>query len=277
MYTRVKRLLLSIINIALVVLIALPVVLYFCQEKLLFYPQGLNEDLRAALIQTRPDVAELYVRGADGHRLHGWLRKGQPGAPLLIYFGGNAEEITAFVSERVALPGSAIAAINYRGFGLSEGVPGEAQLFADALVIYDELSGRADLNPSKVVVMGRSLGSGVAVYLASQRDVAALVLVTPYDSIASLAQQRYPTVPVRWVLKHSFDSLSRAPVINTPALMLVGSADTLVPPAHSERLFAAWAAPKQWQLLEGADHISISHTREYWPMITDFLMNQVAE
>jgi pimeloyl-ACP methyl ester carboxylesterase len=266
-----KRILVSVIKIAIAVLIGLPVILYFLQEKLLFYPQPLSDELRKAIVDGRGDLEELLVDGAHGLRLHGWLRKGEQDAPLLIYFGGNAEEITPFVSERGALPGWAIASLNYRGFGLSVGAPGEKPLFADAVSIYDHLLARPDLAGREVFVMGRSLGSGVAVYLATQRKVSALVLVTPYDSIANLAQQRYPTVPVRLVLKHRFDSLSRAPTSNTPALILVGSADTLVPMAHSEKLFEAWAGPKQWRAFAGADHIDISRTAAYWPTITAFL------
>ena len=159
--------------------------------------------------------------------------------------------------------------VNYRGYGGSEGKPGEAELFADALQIYDYAQGRA--RGGRVALMGRSLGSGVAVYLAAQRPVAGVILVSPYDSIESVARGVYPFLPIALMLKHRFDSLSRAAQIRTPLLCLVASEDRVIPRPHSERLYAAWGGPRQWREISPAGHDSIADAPEYWRAIAGFL------
>ena len=145
--------------------------------------------------------------------LRGWLLRaaGREPAPLLIYFGGNAEEASWVLSELAHIPGWSALVVNYRGYGQSEGAPSERALFADALALYDQAIKRLDIEPHRVVAMGRSLGTGVATYLASQRPIAAVILVSPYDSLVSIAQRAYPFLPVRLLLKHRFDSRHARP------------------------------------------------------------------
>ena len=133
-----------------------------------------------------------------------------------------------------------MAAVNYRGYGLSEGRPGEAALAADALAVYDLLAARWGRRPGAHRRLWRSLGSGVAVQLAAKRPVRAVMLVSPFDSLRSIARKQYPIIPVSLLLKHPFDSLARAPGIEAPLLVLAGERDTLIPPALSRRLHDAW-------------------------------------
>src|SRR5262245_65441969 len=141
--------------------------MYLIQDSLLFYPQplvGPGPASRAA----RP-VEGLGLEGADGVRLRGWLVKGAGGrSPLLIYYGGNAEEVSWQAAE--AWPAAwSIALVNYRGYGASEGKPSERDLCADALVVFDALARRPDVGPVRNVLVGRSLGSRVAAYVAASR------------------------------------------------------------------------------------------------------------
>jgi hypothetical protein len=188
---------------------------------------------------------------------------------MLIYFGGNAEEVSWLASTGGQYAGWSLLMLNYRGYGRSEGKPGEAALFADALQIYDYALSRAQ--GGRVAVMGRSLGSGVAVYLAAQRPVKGVILVSPYDSIESVAKGIYPYLPIGLMLKHRFDSLSRVPQIKVPLMCLVGSADSVIQRPHSERLFAAWGGPRQWREFRGADHNSLAAEQGYWQAIAAFL------
>ena len=119
--------------------------------------------------------------------------------------------------------------------------------------------------------MGRSLGSGVAVYLAAQRPVAGVILVSPYDSVESVARSVYPFLPIGLMLKHRFDSLSRVPGIKAPLLCLVASDDRVIPRPHSERLYAAWGGAKHWREFRRADHDSLSGEPDYWRAIAAFL------
>ena len=269
----IKGTVLPILYTGLGVFIALCAVLYLRQEHLIFPRQPLADSVRHAT-RTLPATTEIEVTAGDGTRLHGWLRHRVEATPphgLLIYFGGNAEEVSGHIHDAEAFAPWSVAAFNYRGYGLSEGRPSETALVADALVIHDLLAQREDIDPRRIVVLGRSLGSGVAVQLAAMRPVRAVVLVSPYDSLRSLARKQYPFIPVSLLLKHPFDSLARAPGIETPLLILAGERDRLIPPALSRRLHDAWAGPKRWALIADADHNDIHARPGYWPEIHDFL------
>ena len=270
MNAKLKTKLLDWLKLAGCVALGFPVLIYFLQERLIFFPQPLTQDPLKA--NTGAAIEEVALVATDAVRLHGWLVKATPTpapAPLLLYFGGNAEEVSWLASTAGRYAGWSLLIFNYRGYGRSEGKPGEAELFADALQIYDYAAKRAQ--GGRVAVMGRSLGSGVAVYLAAQRPVAGAILVSPYDSIESVAQGVYPFLPISLMLKHRFDSLSRAPGIKVPLLCLVASGDRVIPRPHSERLYAAWGGPKQWREIRPADHDSLAGEPAYWESIAAFL------
>lgn len=256
--------------------IGLCAVLYLLQERLIFLRQPMAEGAPQA-VRELPGVTGIEVAAEDGTRLYGWLRHSGEGAGeasprgLVIYFGGNAEEVSGQMFDAAQLAPWSVAAVNYRGYGLSEGRPSETALAADALAVYDRLAARKDVDPSRIVAFGRSLGSGVAVRLAEKRPVRAVMLVSPFDSLRSIARKQYPIVPVSLLLKHPFDSLARAPAIEAPLLVLAGEHDTLIPPVFSRRLHDAWAGPKQWELIQGADHDDIHAQPRYWPAMREFL------
>ncbi|SEH04404.1 Alpha/beta hydrolase family protein [Candidatus Venteria ishoeyi] len=209
----------------------------------------------------------------NGQSLQGWYVKAKPArqAPLLLYFGGNAEEVTGFLSYKDELPGIGMVTFNYRGYGGSDGQPGEQALFDDALRIYDHFGNLPEVDTRQIIVMGRSLGTGVAVYLAAQRPVHRLILTSPYDSIQSLAQAQYPYVPINWLLKHPFDSLVRAPRIKTPVLAFIGGNDRIIPASHAETLLQAWGGEMHKVLIPQADHNTLGNSQNYWQQIRDFL------
>ena len=146
----------------------------------------------------------------------------------------------------------------------------ERALFADALALYDWAANRSDVAPTRIAAIGRSLGSGVAVYLAAERPLARLVLVTPYDSLRAVAQRHYPYLPVSFLLKHPFDSIGRAPRISTPMLVLAAQRDTIVPPEHARALFTQWRGPKTWREFAGAGHNDLDADPAYWKAIATF-------
>ena len=248
--------------IALVV-IGLPLVMYLGQDSLIFHPQRLEESRRAALAQS-PAVESLFIHANDGTRLHAWHVKGDP---LIIYFGGNAEEVSWMLDDAARrAPGVGWLLVDYRGYGSSDGSPSEKALVSDALQWYDHFKGI-----ERIYVFGRSLGSGVAVQLAAQRPVAGVILVAPFDSLAEVGKRLYPFLPVDWMLKHRFDSAALAPKMKTPLLCIVASHDEIIPAEHAKRLYDAWGGPKQWIGLEGAGHNSTDNAANYWPSITRFL------
>ena len=254
--------LLTLAKIALVFVIGFPLLMYLAQDSLIFHPQRLDESRRAALAQT-PAVESLFIHGEDGTRLHAWHVKGDP---LVIYFGGNAEEVSWMLDEAPRrAPGVGWLLVDYRGYGSSDGSPSEKALVSDALQWYDHFKAE------KTYVFGRSLGSGVAVQLAAERPVAGLILVAPFDSLVAVGKRIYPFLPVQWLLKHRFDSVALAPKMKAPLLCIVAAYDEVVPAEHAKRLYDAWGGPKRWVGLEGAGHNTTDSALNYWPSIARFL------
>ena len=269
----IKGTVLPLLYTGLAIFVGLCAVLYLLQEQLIFLRLPLADSDRYA-VGLLPGTTETRIEAHDGTGLHGWLRhtvEEPHSRGLVIYFGGNAEEVSGQIHDAQMLAPWSTAAFNYRGYGLSKGRPSEAALTADALAIYDRFAKRDDIDPSRIVVLGRSLGSAVAVQLAASRPVHAVVLVSPFDSLRSIARKQYPFVPVSLLLKHPFDSLARAVNIEAPLLVLAGEHDDLIPPGFSRRLHDAWRGPKQWALIPEADHNDIHARPEYWPAIRDFL------
>lgn len=259
----------SALKIAATVAIGLPLVVYLLQERLIFYPQVLPEARRALIAKLYPAVQELSLRAEDGTRLHAWHVRAAASAPLVIYFGGNAEEVSWMVEEaRAHTPEVSWLLVDYRGYGASEGGPSEAALSSDALAWYEHAT--KALKPKAVYVFGRSLGSGVAVQLAAERPVAGVILVAPFDSLVEVAKRYYPFLPVSWMLKHRFESVARAPRIAAPLLCLAARHDEVIPPVHARRLYDAWAGPKRWVDLDGS-HNSTDGATSFWPSIREFL------
>jgi pimeloyl-ACP methyl ester carboxylesterase len=257
----------------LIVAVALAGAIYLKQDELIFYPQPLDAVSVSAMEASLERTERFELVGEDGIHLRGWLLRGSGNgrAPLLMYFGGNAEEASWVLPELARLSGWAALVVNYRGYGGSEGHPSERALFHDAVALYDHVIKRADVDPHGVVAMGRSLGSGVATALASQRPIAGVVLVSPYDSLVSVAQSAYPFLPVRIMLRHRFDSIARAPGIKAPLLAIAAGQDGLIPPALSRRLVKAWGGPARLEVLEGRDHNNVHLHPLYWTLITQFL------
>ncbi len=242
------------------------VFLYIYQDKLLFFPMKLvNENM--AGINGNAEAIEIVA--ADDVHLRGWLIKEPAPMPLILYFGGNAEEASGFSYAKERLEGRGLALVNYRGYGLSDGVPGEEALLQDGLAVYDYFSAREDIDKDNIVLMGRSLGSGVAVHVAKHRSPRGVILITPYDSITRVAQKKMPLFPVSLLLRHRFDSISKAPHIKTPALAFIAEDDLIVPPGHGKKLMEEWGGKREIVVLE-ANHNSIVND-EFWKHTNSFL------
>ncbi len=245
-------------------------------SRFLFHPQPHAEATWRA-VAARHGAEPIELRAADGALLRGWLLTAAgvaPGAapvgrPALIYLGGNAEEVSWMLAETHRMPGRAFLAINYRGYGASAGTPHERLLYSDALAAFDWLAAHPAVDATRIAVWGRSLGSGVATWVAAHRPVEAVVLTSPFDSIEALAALHMPLLAP--LLTQPFDSLSRAGAIDAPVLALVGGRDTLVPPVHSERLIAGWRGPARIERLPRGGHGDLQADPAYWRAVGHFL------
>jgi pimeloyl-ACP methyl ester carboxylesterase len=249
----------------------LAALVYFLQDKLIFHPQDLPA-AAAERLRTQNGLEELNLDMADGTRLQGWfVKSGRPKSGVLLCFGGNGDEASRGIPEAAELPGWSWVLINYRGYGLSQGRPGEKALFSDALEIYDRIQSRPDVDADRIVVFGRSLGTGVAVHVAAHRKVRGAILASPYGSLTDIARESFPWLPVGILLRHPFHALGPASRICAPALILVAGADRVIAPRHSYRLAAAWGGEVRRITLEGADHNSLPLEKEYWRNLRAFL------
>ena len=241
--------------------------LYFFQDALIFFPQPTLEMNRT---QFESHAYQVTHAGVD---LRGWYVRGTVTAekPLLVYYGGNAEEVSVNLADLDRFGAGAYLFMNYRGYGDSGGRPSQAALCRDAVHILDHVLRREKIPREDVVLMGRSLGSGVAVHVAAQRKVRGVILVTPFDSLTNVARHHYPIFPVRLLLKHPFDSRTLAPAIRTPALVLIGSRDEVIPNESSVNLASAWGGPVETVVIEGAGHNDVHLDPLYWPAIQRFL------
>jgi pimeloyl-ACP methyl ester carboxylesterase len=279
------ELIITVLKIGAAVVVGVPLVIYLMQDGLLFFPQPLEPGRREMLARRAPLVEEVRITAADGTQLHGWLAKprtagsaeGGPRFPVVIYFGGNAEEVS-WQLEAVVDPARprewGWLLVNYRGYGFSAGRPSESALVSDALQTYDFIAGRPDVDPARIVAFGGSLGSGVAVQLAAARPLAGIILISPYDSMVSVGQHHYPILPVSLLLRHRFDSIGRAPGLELPLLCLAAEHDHVVPSAHASRLVEAWKGPKRMRVLPGTGHNDISGHPDYWREISAFLADR---
>lgn len=250
------------VTIFLVVLLlaylGLCAVLFVYQRSLIYFPQPKSWGGPATTQQLQVKDAELVltVRPAAGRK-------------AIIYFGGNAEDVSAnLLSFAEAFPNHAIYLLHYRGYGGSSGSPTEAALQSDALALFDHVG----KTHAEVAVVGRSLGSGVAVWVASQRPVSRLVLVTPYNSIQELAARRFPYFPISWLLADKFESWKYAPQVTAPTLLIAAEHDEVIPAASTAQLHTYFkTGTATLKTLPGTSHNTVSQHPQYLALFQSML------
>jgi len=224
--------------------------LYLAQRSLIFFPQPRRFGDEGSIMQVRVNDTALVV----SVRQHA-------GNEAVLYFGGNAEDVSGSLPAiGAAFPERAVYLLHYRGYGGSAGKPTQADLFADALALFDQLHARH----AHITVIGRSLGSGVATHVASLRPVAKLVLVTPYDSIAGIAAQQFPIFPVQWLLTDTFETWRDAPQVTAPTTIVAAEQDEMIPRASSQQLLGRFQPGiARYVEIAGKGHNTISDDPAY--------------
>jgi fermentation-respiration switch protein FrsA (DUF1100 family) len=258
--------------------------LWAFQRRLIYLPSPGPVPPAATIL---PGAAEVSFPTADGLRLQGWFvpptpvdrRRPVPGSwatlpegaplaagsgearpegagPAVLVCNGNGGDrsMRAALAAELSRLGLAVLLFDYRGYGGNPGVPTEDGLATDARAALAYLAGRPDVDPDRVVYFGESLGAAVALRLATERAPAALVLRSPFASLAEVGRHHYPMLPVSLLLRDRYDSVALAGRLAAPLLVVAGTRDRIVPLAHTRRLFEAAPRPKRLVVLEGADH-----------------------
>ena len=247
---------LRIISILVLAYLALCLLLYFFQRSYIYYPTPESSYDGFFFLENQGEKIKIWSRNTQRPR-------------AIIYFGGNAEAVEYNLELFSGLfPGHAIYLMAYRGYGGSSGKPSQQGLFSDAQALYRRIS----QDHESIRVMGRSLGSGVAVFLAASEAVDKLVLITPFDSMVNVAGTHYPVFPVSVLLKDKYPSVDYAEEVSAATLILIGDQDRIIPKQHGLDLAAAFQ-PEQVrvEVLEGRGHNDINMHPGYFPLIQNFL------
>lgn len=254
------------VGIVAAIYAAVCALLFFNQRSQIYFPTPavMRADLGTLVVESGAERLKLWRIGSHTD---------DPAAPPLIYFGGNAESVDGNAEGFArAFPKHAIYLVNYRGYAGSTGTPSEAGFFADAEAIHDAIAAR---HPGRgMAVIGRSLGSGVATYLASVREIQRLVLVTPFDSLVNVAREHFRWLPVWLLLRDRFESVERVGSggVHAQTLIVIASADEVVPADRGEALAAAFPAGQVQVLrLEGAQHNTVGMYPEYLQALAEFI------
>lgn len=234
---------------------AVLLLLWAAQRRLIYFPL---EDLPAPAEMGLTGVEPVTLETADGLRLGGWFMRAsraEPRATVLV-FNGNAGNRAYRAPLAVALRrrGLHVLLFDYRGYGGNAGTPTEEGLADDARAALAYLTARSDVDGGRVVFFGESLGTAVAARLATEHPPAALILRSPFTSLAAVGQFHYPWLPVRRLLLDRYDTVARIPQVRSPVLVIAGERDRIVPMELSRRVFNAAAQPKTLVVLPGADH-----------------------
>ena len=250
--------LVSLARILILVYLGYGAYLYFAQRHFMYFP--------VAELQTDRTASEII--SSNNEKIKTWSVN-PDNRKAVIYFGGNAENVLYNATDlQQALPEHSIYLVNYRGYGGSSGSPSQQALFADALNIFDTLQARHQ----QISVIGRSLGSSVSLYLASQRPVDKMILVTPFDSAVAVAQQAFPIYPVRLLLKDKYESIHYAAKTSAPALLLIAENDNVIPHRHSLKLAEAFNEQQATTVfISNSGHNNLSGSPDYWQAIGSFL------
>jgi uncharacterized protein len=241
--------------------------MYFMQRNIQYLPSG------SAILPSEaglPGTQSVFVQTSDGEKIQAWYHKAQPDKPTILYFHGNGGGISTRPNKQAffAKLGFGLLAVSYRGYQGSTGSPTEQGLHLDAEAAYLWLL-ESGVAPADIVVLGESLGTGVAVQLAARHQVKAIALEAPYANAVDVGADRYWFLPVRWLMKDQFRSADHIDKVNAPLLVLHGTADKTIPFSQGEKLFKLANQPKQMVVMIDVGHEIISDPRS-WGKIAAF-------
>ncbi len=243
---------LYILMVALAVYVAICIALFSLQRSILYKPVA--EQL-APHHYGLYEMEEIELTAQDGTKTKAWYKPAPKGKLTMLYYHGNAgnladrtEKLEAFLRRGIGL-----LALSYRGYGNSEGSPTEQGIYQDARAAIEYLS-KQGVNENQFFIYGESLGSGVAVQMATEYTARAIVLEAPYTSIINRGYEIYPLFPIRFLLRDTFNSIEKIPNVHLPVMIFHGYRDQVMPIHHGRRLLQAANEPKEARFFDNVGH-----------------------
>ncbi|MEO8147071.1 MAG: alpha/beta fold hydrolase [Bacteroidia bacterium] len=255
-----KKILLRVLKALLIIYIFVCGLLYFIQEKLIFFPKKLNKDFQFEFYQ---NFEELNIRTRDNVLLNGLLFKSDSSKGLIFYLHGNAGSLKSWgdVASTYTTLNYDVFILDYRGYGKSEGsISSEEQLYQDIQTVYDNLKTRYDEN--KIIVLGYSIGTGPATKLAASNNPELLILQAPYYSLIDMMRHTYPVIPT-FILKYKFETNKFIKECKMPVVIFHGNSDEVIYYNSSVKLRGLFKKTDTLITLNGQGHNGITYNPEY--------------
>jgi dipeptidyl aminopeptidase/acylaminoacyl peptidase len=245
--------------------------LYLNQRSLLYFP---DKDIKPVADYNLPDTQDLMIESQNGSKIQMWYHEPKGNMPMVLYLHGNSYTLAQRAPKFKELidMGYGFAAPAYQGFSKSEGTPSKKAILGDVRAAVHYLQSKG-YDTKNVLLVGESLGSGVAVNIATEFQFAGVLLITPYTSISDRAQEIYWYLPIKYLVKDNFVAYDKVDRINAPLLIVHGTRDSVIPHSHSETLIKLANDPKKFIIYEGKGHGNLDN-REVFKEMTKYFIDE---
>lgn len=250
------------------------ILMFALQQRLVFMPAACGTSSVATPSSVDLIFEDLTITTEDHEQLHGWWVPANDNAPVILFMHGNAGNISHRLTTLKLLHklGFSSLIFDYRGYGCSTGKPSEQGSYRDAQAAYRYLLDQRQIKAASIVMFGRSLGGGVASWLAAHEHGAGLILESTFSSVPDLGAELYPWLPIRWLTRIKFASIERIDAVDMPILFIHSQDDEVVPFHHSERLFTAAQNPKQLLRISGSHNQGfLEDSQKYTAALHEFV------
>jgi len=267
----------SVVSVFAIGYAVLAAALFFYQPNLLYFP-----DMPTRQIQTTPEVIGLdfdsvTLTTSDNEQLHGWFIPADPARGTLLFFHGNAGNISHRLDSIRLFHelGLSVLIFDYRGYGQSTGTLTEKGTYRDAGAAWQYLVAQRGIPPERIILFGRSLGAGIAAELATRQAAAGVILESAFTSVPDVAAELYPWLPVRWLSRYQYNTRKQLADIHSPVLIVHSRDDEIISYANGEQLFAAANEPKQFLELRGGHNDGFMVSADSYVRGIDVFINEV--
>ncbi|MGB2870035.1 MAG: alpha/beta hydrolase [Bacteroidota bacterium] len=252
---RAWKFLLQVLIAAVVAVAIWSILLMFFEESFIFFPSKYPSGYYDIAARSQ-DIRDCWIVTEDGLKLHGWFIPAENPVATAVVSHGNAGNVSHRLDflRHLQRAGFNVLMYDYRGYGRSEGTPSELGIYRDGKAAYEYAIRLPEVDPTRMILWGTSLGGAVAVDVATHCPAAGLILESTFTSAQDVAKSAYPFLPFRFLLRTKLNSIDRIRTLTPPILFLHGSKDRIIPFGLGRKLFESANEPKEFYSIEGADH-----------------------